>query len=111
MTVSHAHPPAQPAPASPKKKPTEFTADMSLTRAVAHLWPYVWPQGRLDLKLRSCLALSMMIVAKLVTLAVPFSFKWITDALVDKGTGALTFSVLAVPIGLTILYGALRAFM
>jgi ATP-binding cassette subfamily B protein len=110
MTVPHAHPPAQPAPASPKKQPTEFTADMSLTRAVIHLWPYVWPEGRLDLKMRSCLALSMMIVAKLVTMAVPFSFKWVTDALVDKGTGALTFAVLALPIGLTVLYGTLRAF-
>jgi ATP-binding cassette, subfamily B, heavy metal transporter len=110
MTIPHGHPPVSPVPTSAKKQ-SEFTADMSLTRAVAHLWPYVWPEGRLDLKLRSCLALSMMITAKLVTLAVPFSFKWITDALVDKGTGALTLSVLAVPIGLTILYGTLRAFM
>jgi ATP-binding cassette, subfamily B, heavy metal transporter len=110
QTVPPTRPTAHPQP-KPGPKPGDFTADMSLARTVKHLWPYVWPENRLDLKLRSCLALSMMLAAKLVTMAVPFSFKWVTDALVDKGAGALTISVLAGPIAFTLLYGTLRAFM
>ena len=26
--------------------PGDFTADMSLSRTVQHLWPYVWPVDR-----------------------------------------------------------------
>ena len=107
-------PQAQPSSHPPTKlgpKPGEFTAEMSLVRTVKHLWPYVWPADRVDLKLRACLALSMMLFAKLVTLSVPFSFKWVTDALVEQGEAALTVSVLAGPIALTVLYGTLRAFM
>ena len=106
QTVSQAHPVAKPSP-----KPGDFTAEMSLIRSVKHLWPYVWPSDRFDLKLRACLALSMMLIAKLVTLAVPFSFKWVTDALVENGTVPMTTSVLGGIVALTILYGCLRAFM
>ena len=109
QTVPQAQPTTHPHAAA-GAKPSEFTAEMSLVRTVKHLWPYVWPADRLDLKLRSCLALSMMLIAKLVTLAVPFSFKWVTDALVKSGT-AMPASVLAGIIGLTLLYGGLRAFM
>ena len=100
----------KPAPKAPPK-PGEFTAEMSLVRTVRHLWPYVWPSDRADLKLRACLALAMLFIAKFVTLAVPFSFKWITDALTQKGADGLTVSVLAGPVALTIVYGLLRAFM
>ena len=114
QTVPQAQPAANPhakPPTKPGPNPGEFTAEMSLVRTVKHLWPYVWPADRFDLKLRACLALSMMLFAKLVTLSVPFSFKWVTDALVEEGAGAVTASVLAGAIALTILYGFLRAFM
>ena len=106
-TQAQPQPQAKPAAA----KPGDFTAEMSLARTVRHLWPYVWPTDRFDLKLRACLALAMMLIAKLVTMAVPFSFKWVTDALVEKGVDGITASVLAGPIALTVLYGLLRAFM
>jgi ATP-binding cassette subfamily B protein len=84
---------------------------MSLARTVQHLWPYVWPADRFDLRLRACLALSMMLIAKLVTLLVPFSFKWVTDALVEESTGDVVATVLTGAIMLTIIYGILRALM
>ena len=107
QTASGPH--AHSKPSAPK--PAEFTAEMSLVKTVRHLWPYVWPDDRFDLKFRACLALAMMFVAKLVTMAVPFAFGWVTDALTAKGAEPLTTADLAWPIGLVILYGALRAFM
>ena len=50
-----------------------------------HLWPYIWPGDRADLKLRVVWAMVLLLVAKLATLAVPFTFKWATDALTGHG--------------------------
>src|SRR5215210_6081959 len=46
------------------------------------LWPYLWPQGRPDLQRRVFLAFGLLLVAKLVTVLTPFTYKWATDALV-----------------------------
>ncbi len=71
------------------------------------LWPYIWPSGRPDLKRRIYAALALLLAAKLVTIAVPFSFKWATDSLVDPAR--LPFSgLLAAPLALTLVYGVLR---
>ena len=51
------------------------------------LWPYLWPHGRADLQRRVFLAFGLLLVAKLVTVATPFTFKWATDALVAVGHG------------------------
>ena len=102
---SHPHASAKPAPA---KQQTET----SLLQTVVNLWPYVWPKDRPDLHLRAGGALALLFVAKFVTIAVPFSFKWATDALTEKGIDQPELTtILAGPIALTILYGVLRAFM
>jgi ATP-binding cassette subfamily B protein len=86
--------------------------ELSLTRTVMRLWPYVWPKHRMDLRWRAGAALALLFVAKFVTLAVPFSFKWATDALTEGGIEQPgLWTILAGPIALTILYGVLRAFM
>ena len=46
-----------------------------------HLWPYIWPGDRADLKMRVVWSVVLLLVAKLATLAVPFTFKWAIDAL------------------------------
>ncbi len=48
------------------------------------LWPYLWPQGRADLQRRVFLAFGLLLVAKLVTVLTPFTYKWATDALVRR---------------------------
>jgi ABC-type transport system involved in Fe-S cluster assembly fused permease/ATPase subunit len=81
----------------------------SLAVTIKHLWPYIWPADRLDLKLRVFGALALLLVGKVVTIAVPYSFKWGTDAL--RGTGAsshVPIAILAGPVALTLLYGLLR---
>jgi ATP-binding cassette subfamily B protein len=103
--------PAAPA-AAPKRN--------GLLATFQKLWPYLWPHGRVDLQRRVFLAFGLLLVAKLVTLATPFTFKWATDALVAV-TGAAPTSAEAAetagswiwraPILLTILYGLSRVLM
>src|SRR5690554_2514534 len=45
------------------------------------LWPYIWPSDRADLKWRVVWAMVLLLLAKLATIAVPFTFKWAVDAL------------------------------
>jgi ATP-binding cassette, subfamily B, heavy metal transporter len=86
-----------------------------LAPVLAELWPYIWPSARPDLRRRIFVALGLMILAKLATIAVPFAYKWATDALVATKKGGsqsdFPWGALAGPIALTLLYGALRIVM
>ncbi|MBV9634276.1 MAG: ABC transporter ATP-binding protein/permease [Methylobacteriaceae bacterium] len=99
-------------PAAAERSPS-VRRNESLAVTTRHLWPYLWPSDRFDLKLRVFGALALLLVAKFVTIAVPYSFKWATDAL--HGGGALEHvplpSFLLGAISLTILYGVLRVLM
>ena len=48
---------------------------------IRNLWPYMWPADRPDLKRRVALALAVLVAAKVVTVLVPYAYKWATDAL------------------------------
>src|SRR5947207_3818460 len=88
----------------------------TLIGTLIHLWPYIWPSDRADLKLRVVGATVLLFFAKLATVAVPFTFKWATDALTGQpsapvaATSWLTWLV-AVPIAMTIAYGGMRILM
>ena len=43
------------------------------------LLPFIWPEGRPDLRLNVALAFVMLVAAKLVTIAIPVIFKYTTD--------------------------------
>jgi len=88
----------------------------SLFATMRRLWPYIWPADRRDLQLRVLLAMVLLLAAKLATIAVPFTFKWATDALVGEGSAPVApsswlFWVLAAPILMTIAYGGTRILM
>ena len=88
----------------------------SLFRTVVHLWPYIWPTDRRDLKARIMGAMGLLLAAKLATIAVPFTYKWATDALTGQGSTPVTDSdwlvwVFAAPIAMTIAYGGMRIVM
>ncbi len=88
----------------------------ALLATVIHLWPYIWPSDRRDLKLRVIGAMVLLLAAKLATVAVPFTFKWATDALAGHGSApAAAFDwlvwALAVPVAMTIAYGGMRILM
>ncbi len=74
-------------------------SDQSVERAtligtLAHLWPYIWPSDRADLKMRVVWSVVLLLIAKVATLTVPFTFKWAIDAL----TGADSAPVQAVEL-------------
>ena len=80
------------------------------------LWPYIWPSDRRDLKLRVVIAMGLLVFAKLATIAVPFTFKWATDALAGQGSAPFAPSswlgwALAAPILMTLAYGGVRILM
>jgi ABC-type transport system involved in Fe-S cluster assembly fused permease/ATPase subunit len=88
----------------------------AMLRTLAHLWPYIWPANRQDLKNRVILATVLLFVAKLATVAVPFTFKWATDALAGHGTAPLGPDdviawALATPVMMTLAYGGMRILM
>jgi ATP-binding cassette, subfamily B, heavy metal transporter len=95
----------------------QISADRgALFRTLVHLWPYIWPSDRADLKWRVALASVLLLAAKLATIAVPFTFKWAVDALtgeakVPDGTPSFALWIFAAPIALTVAYGATRILM
>jgi len=104
---AHNPPPAQARPVS--------ADNGSLLRTLVELWPYIWPSERPDLRGRVMIATALLFVAKAATMAVPFTFKWATDALAgDMGVASeatwLTWG-LAVPLVMTVAYGFTRIVM
>jgi len=88
----------------------------TLMGTLAHLWPFIWPGDRFDLKMRVVWSLVLLLAAKLITLTVPFSFKWATDALTGANSAPVQadnwqFWVLASPLLLTVSYGVMRVLM
>ena len=58
----------------------------------------------------------MLLIAKLATIAVPFTFKWAIDALAGHGSAPVVASewltwALAAPVAMTIAYGGMRIVM
>ena len=88
----------------------------SLLKTIGGLWPYIWPSDRSDLKYRVLLAMLLLLLAKLATIAVPFTFKWAVDALTGHGSAPVAPSdwlvwALAAPILMTVAYGGSRILM
>jgi ATP-binding cassette subfamily B protein len=78
--------------------------------ALRRLWPYLWPSDRPDLKRRVLIALALMVAGKVVTVMLPFVYKWTTDALLPAAVKneATANAWLALPVLLVVLYGAVR---
>lgn len=73
--------------------------------ALTSLWSYLWPRGRLDVKLRVVGALGCLTLAKLALVYVPLIFRDLVDALSTDDPAALA----AVPlVGILAAYGLVR---
>src|SRR6266705_2767442 len=101
--------------AEDEPKPRVSADRGALLTTLVHLWPYIWPAERRDLKLRVLGSTVLLLLAKLATVAVPFTYKWATDALAGQGSAPFAASawawVIAVPIAMTIAYGGMRLLM
>jgi ATP-binding cassette, subfamily B, heavy metal transporter len=85
-------------------------------RVARALAPYVWPSDRPDLQATVAVSLVLMLVAKLVTVAMPFTFKWATDALVAAAGGTMPADqtvkwLVGAPVLAILLYGLSRVAM
>ncbi len=97
--------------------PASISADSGkLIPTFRALWPYLWPSDRKDLQARVIGCLMLIFVAKIVTVGVPYTFKWATDALVAISGGRVDMPtvlpwLLAAPVFAVLLYGASRILM
>ncbi|WP_407146922.1 ABCB family ABC transporter ATP-binding protein/permease [Bradyrhizobium sp. ORS 86] len=112
MAPPHAHVPAVEPPAAT----TQAAEKATLIGTLVHLWPYIWPGDRADLKMRVVWSVVLLLFAKLATLSVPFTFKWAIDALNGAGSAPVASSnwmmwLIASPLLMTIGYGAVRVIM
>src|SRR4051794_33582889 len=88
----------------------------TLFGTLVHLWPYIWPGDRADLKTRVVWSMVLLLIAKLATLSVPFTLKWAIDALTGAQTAPVeasnwAFWLIASPLLLTLGYGGVRVLM
>src|SRR6185437_5741371 len=88
----------------------------TLLRTLAQLRSFIWPSDRADLKLRVLGSVVLLFIAKAATMAVPFTFKWATDALTGHGTAPVLasdwlFWAVGAPVALTLAYGGARILM
>ncbi len=107
-----ADPAGKPDADTPAKSP-QVTADRGRTfQTIANLWPYMWPADRPDLKQRVLVAFLALMAAKVVTVLVPYTYKWVTDALTgaDGGPAFLPAFLLA-PLMLVVAYAIGRILM
>lgn len=86
------------------------SADSGSTfNTLVNLWPYMWPQGRNDLKMRVVWATVFLVLSKLILVLVPYFFKWATDALTGELEPATWVPVILVgPVALVLAYNVVR---
>ncbi len=95
-------------PSPPLEKPREDDGPgMSQMQTLRELFPYLWPKDRPAARLRVIAAMSALLLAKAITVAVPFAYKHAVDALGRAGAPDLV----TVPVFLIIAYGAGRILM
>ena len=70
------------------------------------LMPYLWPRARPDMRLRVVLAMAALVLAKVITVLVPFAYKYAVDALSTPQARWL-----AAPVMLVVAYGVGRVLM
>src|SRR6202163_3288186 len=112
MAHTDSHPHGGDAPSSASTSPEKAT----LIGTLLHLWPYIWPGDRADLKMRVVWSMVLLLIAKLATLSVPFTFKWAIDALTGANTAPVqpsnwTMWLIASPLVMTFSYCGVRVLM
>ncbi len=98
------------------RKPVVSAERGSLGNTLHNLWPYMWPSERPDLKMRVVSATVFMLVAKIVTVLIPYFYKLATDVLADPsaqidGVAGWVPAFLLVPAMLVIAYNIGRVVM
>ncbi len=105
----------QPAPQRAGGFWPRLTPQPGQLRVLRTLAPHIWPHDRPDLQRRVMFSLGLMLIAKLITVAMPYTFKWATDALVAASGGKIPAAeaawLIGAPIAATLFYGLSRIAM
>ncbi|HEX2841227.1 ABC transporter ATP-binding protein/permease [Hyphomicrobium sp.] len=91
-----------------------LSSDVSHWTVLKSLLPFIWPAGRPDLRAEVAGAFVVLVVAKLVTVAVPISFKWVTDWLASDLSRPEVVATKGLALGVAMLivtYGVGRVLM
>lgn len=98
--------------ASPKPVAQAKTTsgDGATFESLKRLWPYLWPVDRPDLQRRVLFAIVLMVIGKIVTMMLPFVYKWTTDSLLPANLKAAVtqYPWFAAPVLFVALYGVVR---
>ena len=86
----------------------EASKGTSRLATIRGIVPYLWPDGRTDLKVRIVLAMVALVLAKVATLAFPLFYGAAVDALGGKGH---QFQGVGVAISFILAYGVARILM
>ena len=76
----------------------------SALRILRRVWPYVWPQKLFWVRRRVVLAISVLVLAKLVAVYTPMLYKAAVDRLAEEGVSPMVLGA----VGLTVAYGMAR---
>ncbi|MGE3228660.1 MAG: ABC transporter ATP-binding protein/permease [Hyphomicrobium sp.] len=91
-----------------------LSGDVSHWTVLKSLLPFIWPAGRRDLRIEVVGACVVLLLAKLVTVAVPVAFKWVTDWLASDLAGPEVAAGKHLALGVAMLivaYGVGRVLM
>ena len=77
-------------------------------RTLATLMPYLWPEGRWDLRFRVIVAMVLLALAKIAIVYIPFIYKEIIDSLNITGPDGKVGAAVAIPILMILAFGAAR---
>ena len=93
-----------------------FIPSTETSRVLRALWPYVWPEDRPDLRRTVITSFVIIVIAKAVTVGVPFTLKWATDALVAASGGHVAANqtlpwLVGAPVLAVFFYGLSRIVM
>lgn len=72
-------------------------------RALKSLWPYLWPQGQVGLRIRVVAAMASLLLSKVLMLVFPMFYRDAVDALSTPEV-----QLAAVPIAILVSYGTVR---
>jgi ATP-binding cassette subfamily B protein len=102
--------PSAPPPASSFQRSAVIQPGSGFFATFRALWPYLWPAERADLRGRVVAAFALMLCGRLVLMGVPFTFKWVTDALAGTYSNLEKWLpwLVGAPLALTVLYGLAR---
>ncbi|HWV20376.1 MAG TPA: ABC transporter ATP-binding protein/permease [Devosia sp.] len=89
---------------STEKKPSVNADEGSVFSTVRNLWPYMWPEGRPDLRMQVVLALGALLLSKVATTLIPFAYKGIIDSLDGTDADSQLILGLAIPVVLVVAY-------